>query len=55
MAIPEVRRPKFDFTGDVPWEWNPANPQFSFFMNATSMIAICSNSSSWRPSRRLSH
>jgi predicted metal-dependent hydrolase len=37
----EVRRPKFDFTGDVPWEWNPANPQFSFFMNATSMIAIC--------------
>jgi len=37
----EVRRPKFDFTGDVPWEWNPANPQFSFFMNATSIIAIC--------------
>ena len=37
----EVRRPKFDFTEDVPWEWNPANPQFSFFMNATSIIAIC--------------
>ena len=41
MTTLEVRRPKFDFTGDVPWEWNPANPQFSFFMNATSMIAIC--------------
>jgi predicted metal-dependent hydrolase len=36
-----VRRPKFDFTDDVPWEWNPQNPAFSFFMNATSMIAIC--------------
>lgn len=41
MTTLEVRRPKFDFTGDVPWEWNPANPQFSFFMNATSIIAIC--------------
>jgi hypothetical protein len=37
----EVRRPKFDVSGDVPWEWNPENSQFSFFMNATSMIAIC--------------
>jgi predicted metal-dependent hydrolase len=36
-----VRRPKFEFTEDVPWEWNPQNPAFSFFMNATSMIAIC--------------
>lgn len=41
MTTLEVRRPKFDFTGDVPWEWNPDNPQFSFFMNATSIIAIC--------------
>jgi predicted metal-dependent hydrolase len=41
MTVLEVRRPKFDFTGDVPWEWNPDNPQFSFFMNATSIIAIC--------------
>jgi predicted metal-dependent hydrolase len=41
MTALEVRRPKFDFSDDVPWEWNPANPQFSFFMNATSMIAIC--------------
>ncbi len=41
MTALTVRRPKFDFTGEVPWEWNPANPQFSFFMNATSIIAIC--------------
>ena len=38
---PDVRRPKFDFTDDVPWEWNPQNPAFSLFMNATSIIAIC--------------
>jgi predicted metal-dependent hydrolase len=37
----EVRRPKFDFSDDVPWVWHPANPAFSFFMNATSIIAIC--------------
>lgn len=37
----EVRRPKFDFTDDVPWAWHPENPAFSFFMNATSIIAIC--------------
>jgi predicted metal-dependent hydrolase len=36
-----VRRPKFDFTDDVPWVWHPQNPAFSFFMNATSIIAIC--------------
>ena len=41
MTDLEIRRPKFDFTEDVPWEWNPSNPTFSFFMNATSMIAIC--------------
>ncbi|MET0702671.1 MAG: metal-dependent hydrolase [Mycobacterium sp.] len=41
MTDLEIRRPKFDFTEDVPWEWNPQNPTFSFFMNATSMIAIC--------------
>jgi predicted metal-dependent hydrolase len=41
MTALEVRRPKFDFTDDVPWVWNPQNPGFSFFMNATSIIAIC--------------
>lgn len=41
MTDLEVRRPRFDFTDDVPWAWHPDNPAFSFFMNATSMIAIC--------------
>ena len=41
MTELEVRRPKFDFTDDVPWVWHPHNPAFSFFMNATSIIAIC--------------
>jgi predicted metal-dependent hydrolase len=41
MTDLEVRRPRFDFTDDVPWEWNPQNPAFSFAMNATSIIAIC--------------
>ncbi|MEE6138847.1 metal-dependent hydrolase [Mycobacterium sp. 050128] len=41
MTDLEVRRPKFDFTDDVPWVWHPENPAFSFFMNATSIIAIC--------------
>lgn len=41
MTDLEVRRPKFDFTEPVPWNWNPANPAFSLSMNATSIIAIC--------------
>ncbi len=40
MTQLQVRRPKFDFTDDVPFIWNPDNPAFSFNMNATSMIAI---------------
>ena len=40
MTDLQVRRPKFDFTDDVAWEWNPQNPAFSFSMNATSIIAI---------------
>lgn len=41
MTSLQVRRPKFDFTEQVPWAWHPTNPQFSLFMNATSIIAIC--------------
>ena len=41
MTDLQVRRPKFNFTEDVPWEWHPTNPSFSFAMNATSMLAIC--------------
>src|SRR5262245_51166259 len=40
MTDLQVRRPKFDFTDDVPWEWTAQNPAFSFSMNATSIIAI---------------
>lgn len=41
MTELHVRRPRFDFTADVPWQWNPASPAFSYFMNATSIIAVC--------------
>lgn len=41
MTELQVRRPRFDFTEDVPFAWNPRNPAFSYFMNATSIIAIC--------------
>lgn len=37
----QIRRPRFDFSEDVPFIWNPKNPAFSYFMNATSIIAIC--------------
>jgi predicted metal-dependent hydrolase len=37
----QVRRPKFDFTEDVPFMWNPQRPAFSMAMNATSIIAVC--------------
>ena len=40
MTELEVRRPKFDFTEAVPWNWNPSNPAFSLSMNATSMIQL---------------
>jgi predicted metal-dependent hydrolase len=41
MTDLHVRRPKFDFTEHVPWNWHPTNPAFSLSMNATSIIAIC--------------
>jgi predicted metal-dependent hydrolase len=41
MTDLEVRRPKFDFTEPVLWNWHPDNPAFSLSMNATSMMAIC--------------
>ena len=41
MTDLEVRRPKFDFTEPVPWNWHPDNPAVSLSMNATSMMAIC--------------
>jgi predicted metal-dependent hydrolase len=40
MTHLQVRRPRFDFTEDVPFIWNTQNPAFSFNMNATSIIII---------------
>ena len=40
MTDLQVRRPRFDFTDDVPFVWNPDRPAFSFAMNATSILAI---------------
>ena len=36
----QVRRVRFDFEDDVAFVWNPQNPAFSVYMNATSIIAI---------------
>jgi predicted metal-dependent hydrolase len=40
MTTLHVRRPPFDFEGDVPFCWNPENPAFSLLTNAVSVIAI---------------
>ncbi|WP_242424769.1 metal-dependent hydrolase, partial [Frankia sp. EI5c] len=40
MTALQVRRVPFDFEGDVPFLWNPDNPDFSLQMNATGVIAI---------------
>ena len=41
MTDLEIRRIRFDFSDDVPFNWNPANPAFSTYMNMVSVIAIC--------------
>ena len=41
MTDLEIRRIRFDFSDDVPFNWNPANPAFSTYMNMVSIIAIC--------------
>ncbi len=40
MATPQVRRVRFAFDGDVPFLWNPENPEFCLQSNAVSVIAI---------------
>ncbi|MBL7486857.1 metal-dependent hydrolase [Frankia sp. AgB1.9] len=40
MTTLQVRRVPFDFDGDVPFLWNPENPEFSMSANATGIIAI---------------
>lgn len=42
MTDLEIRRIRFDFDdAPVPFNWNPANPAFSTYMNMVSIIAIC--------------
>ncbi|ADP80153.1 metal-dependent hydrolase [Pseudofrankia inefficax] len=40
MTDLQVRRIPFDFSQDVSFVWNPANPEFSALMNLTSFMAI---------------
>ncbi|OHV41596.1 MULTISPECIES: metal-dependent hydrolase [Pseudofrankia] len=40
MTTLQVRRVPFDFDGDIPFLWNPDNPEFSLQANATGIIAI---------------
>ena len=41
MTALQVRRIRFDFDDAVPFNWNPANPAFSTYMNMVSIMAIC--------------
>ncbi len=40
MTDLKVRKIPFDFSGDVPFIWNPQNPEFSITCNAVSVLAI---------------
>ena len=40
MTDLQVRKIPFDFDGDVPFIWNPQNPEFSITCNAVSVLAI---------------
>lgn len=41
MTELQIRRIRFDFDDAVPFNWNPANPAFSTYMNMVSIMAIC--------------
>ncbi len=40
MTDLKIRKIPFDFSDDVPFIWNPANPEFSVTCNAVSILAI---------------
>ncbi len=40
MTTLQVRRIAFDFSEDVPFCWQPENPEFALSMNATSLMII---------------
>jgi len=41
MTDLQIRRIRFDFDDTIPFNWNPANPAFSTYMNMVSIMAIC--------------
>lgn len=40
MTELQIRKIPFDFSDDVPFIWNPSNPEFSVTCNAVSVLAI---------------
>jgi predicted metal-dependent hydrolase len=36
----KVRRMPFDFSGDIPFQWQPSNPDFAHMANAVGVLAI---------------
>lgn len=40
MTNLQIRKIPFDFDGDVPFVWNPSNPEFAIMCNAISVLAI---------------
>ena len=40
MTQLKVRRMPFDFGGDIPFQWQPANPDFAHMANAVGVLAI---------------
>ena len=40
MTKLQIRRVPFDFSGDVPFAWNPHNAEFSTMMNLVSFMAV---------------
>src|SRR5436190_18849703 len=40
MTTLQIRRVPFDFTGDVPFLWQPQNPDFAIMANAIGVLAI---------------
>jgi predicted metal-dependent hydrolase len=36
----KIRRMPFDFSGDIPFQWQPSNPDFAHMANAVGVLAI---------------
>ena len=40
MTDLQIRKILFDFDDDVPFVWNPSNPEFAIMCNAVGILAI---------------